>query len=377
MDNKRSFFLQILVILGFSIVFWYSLVFAGISWKIEWKTSENIFVNSLNLREVSVYISSNIDISNATISGDCQVYWKLIQKVDKLFVFNISFLDNNCNKSKAIVNFNNKDFSLTTTFNIFSDTSLYSTYLDYSTLKLEGLLNTTNLARKNFETKNEERDLKYFENVRKTEEIDFLAKFIDNIISKREQKYSSPLKWVSLPTKSNRLPNTARPYRASYTTWVHEGWDFYADFWTPVQALDYWVVLRVVKDFGFSDLDKVKKAWNLTERDKLWNLDILRGNQVWLKTMKWDIVFYAHLDEVYDNIKEGTVVFKGQPLGTIWISWVPDQNYTDYHVHLEIRENPYTPIKAPYTFEDYMAWPWYFKGQKESYVLENQKKIFE
>jgi murein DD-endopeptidase MepM/ murein hydrolase activator NlpD len=198
-----------------------------------------------------------------------------------------------------------------------------------------------------------------------------------DIISKREQKYSSPVKWVSVPTKSNRLPNTWRPYRASYTNGVHEGWDFYADFWTPVQAIDYWVVVRVVKDFGFSDLDRIKETWDLTPLDKLWNLDILRGNQVWVKTMKWDVVFYAHLNEIYDNIKEGTVVFKWQPLGTIWTTGVPDQNYTDYHVHLEVRENPYTSNKAPYTFEDYMAWSWYFKGEKESYILDHQLDIFE
>jgi hypothetical protein len=209
------------------------------------------------------------------------------------------------------------------------------------------------------------------------EELKYLGDVFMDIETKRELKYLSPIKWTSVPTKSNRLPNTWRPYRAGYTDWIHWWWDFYADFWETIQALDYGVVVRIVKDFKFSDLAKVKDSWEISETDKLWNLDILRWNQVWIKTMKWDVVFYAHLNEVFDNIKEGEIVFRWQPVWTVWITGVPDQNYTDYHVHVEVHKNPQTSHKKPYNFEDYMAWPWYFKWEKEKYILEHQWEVFE
>jgi hypothetical protein len=204
-----------------------------------------------------------------------------------------------------------------------------------------------------------------------------LYNFIENILLKREQKYLIPVKWISMPTKSSRLPNSGRPYRAWYTDWVHGWWDFYTNFWDTVQAIDYWIVVRIVKNFQYSDIWQVKETWKLTQLDKMWNLDILRWNQVWIKTMKWDVTFYAHLNEVFDNIKEWDIIFKWQPLWTVWISWVPDQDYTDYHLHLELHKNPYLKHKNPYTFEDYLAWDWYFKWESEKYILEHQDEIFE
>jgi hypothetical protein len=209
------------------------------------------------------------------------------------------------------------------------------------------------------------------------EEITFMEDFISDILTKRERKYLIPVKWVKMPTQATRLPNSWRPYRASYTDWIHEWWDFYTDFWNTVQSLDYWIIIKIVKNFTYSDLWKVKETWKLTELDKLNNLDILRWNQVWIKTMKWDVAFYAHLNEVFDNVKVWDVVFRWQALWTVWISWVPDSDYSDYHLHLEVHKNPYLAHKNPYTYEDYMSWDWYFKWEKEKYILENQYNIFE
>jgi len=52
-----------------------------------------------------------------------------------------------------------------------------------------------------------------------------------------------------------------------------------------VIAIDDGIILRVVDGFLFEDLQKIKRE-NLSHLDKLVNLDILRGNQVWLKTNK-------------------------------------------------------------------------------------------
>jgi hypothetical protein len=42
----------------------------------------------------------------------------------------------------------------------------------------------------------------------------------------------------------------------------------------------------VVSEFEFNDLDKIEKKEDLSYDQQVRNLDILRGKQVWLKTMK-------------------------------------------------------------------------------------------
>jgi hypothetical protein len=123
---------------------------------------------------------------------------------------------------------------------------------------------------------------------------------------------------------------------------------------------------------------KINYSQVLTEGQKITNLDILRWNQVWIKTAKWDVVFYSHLNDVYSHIKEWVIVRKWELLGTIGVSGIPGKNYTDYHLHFTIHKNPYTIEKVgKYDYEDYMRWDWYFKGQSKSNVLKYQNEIFE
>ena len=77
-------------------------------------------------------------------------------------------------------------------------------------------------------------------------------------------------------------------------------------------------------------------------------------------------------------IKEWQVVRKWQPLWVIWITWVPDKNYTDYHLHLPVHKNPYnTKMAWKYDYDDYMAWPWYFKWETTETILKEQSNLFE
>jgi murein DD-endopeptidase MepM/ murein hydrolase activator NlpD len=104
----------------------------------------------------------------------------------------------------------------------------------------------------------------------------------------------------------------------------------------------------------------------------------LRGNQVWLKTSKWDLIFYSHLAEIENGLKEWQKVFEWQTLGTVGITGVPDKNYTDYHLHFELRKNPYDLKMAwKYTLQDYMNWDWYFKWKSAQYIQQNQYTIFQ
>lgn len=382
MANKKSIFTQIIVLLFFSIMFWYSLVFAGNVPKIVYQLSKNIFIDSPTLNRGKLYLSSKEDISSMQISWDCWATGKFIDKKDSLFTFEVIFTEENCTNPNAKVYLKKWDQEVLASFNVISSIDLYSQYLDLSDEKIREYLDWAVKTEEKLSAYNEYNPmmhtsyLDYLADNRRLSEVVYLKSFVSDILEKRQEKYLIPIRWLEMTTVASKLPNSWRPYRASYTDWIHEWWDFDTNFGTTVLAVDYWIVVRVVKGFVFSDLDNIKYTGNLTPEDKMWNLDILRGNQVWIKTMKWDVVFYSHLDSIYENIKEWDLVFRWQPLGKVWISWVPDQNYSDYHLHLEVRKNPYESTTTPYTYEDYMSWDWYFKWESESYIKENQYSVF-
>ena len=142
-------------------------------------------------------------------------------------------------------------------------------------------------------------------------------------------------------------------------------------------SVDDWIIVRVISNFKFSDLNNIKFWDSLSYEDKLKNLDYLRWNQIWLKTMKWDIVVYSHLNTIETDIVEWTVVKEWELFWTIWITWVPDKDYKDYHLHMEIYKNPYNDDLAwSYSILDYMKWDWYFKWESTDFVLKNQSTLF-
>ena len=69
-------------------------------------------------------------------------------------------------------------------------------------------------------------------------------------------------------------------------------------------ALDDGIIVRVVDEFSSQDFSRIVYGENLSEMQELKNLDVLRGKQVWLKTMKGDVVFYSHLAEVDISLEE-------------------------------------------------------------------------
>jgi hypothetical protein len=183
--------------------------------------------------------------------------------------------------------------------------------------------------------------------------------------------------WYSLPTRNDKIPNARRPYRADTTDWIHHSWDIDTPSWETVVALDDWIVIRIVNTWKESDLHNIINEENLSDEQKERNLDILRGNQVWIKTMKWELVMYAHLDTVNTSIKEWLFIEKKTPLWTIGVSWVPEEWYDDYHLDFAICENPYILSKAwKYEIEDYMKWDWKMKLKDKDYILEHQYDFF-
>ena len=107
-----------------------------------------------------------------------------------------------------------------------------------------------------------------------------------------------------------------------------------------------------------------------TRRDTLFFTTVQSGTQ-----QNWEALAF---DEIYDDIQVGNIVSKWYPLWQVGKTWVPDKNYSDYHLHFELRKNPYiSDMIWKNTNYEYMNWDWYFKGETWQYIKENQYTIFE
>lgn len=372
--NKKAIFTSFILVIILSIIFWYSLVFAWIwnNTKIVTKSSDNIFVDSLYLKKIDILFYSREDLSDSIIKSDCNIFSKLKNNNKNNYLFELKVFNKDCNSNNfyLINNKNEKifDFKL----NLISNYDLISKLIDLKYTHLVRLKNNLDKKISNFSKDNSN----ILDKSRKLDEMIYNRDIINGIIEKRKNKYLIPIDNKIMSTKPNKLPNAGRPYRADYTDWIHEWWDFDWKIWDNVYSIDDWVIIRIVDEFNFSFFNNIKRWDNLSSLDKMKNLDILRWKQIWLKTIKWDVAFYSHLDTIYSNLKVWDIVKKWQFFGTIWITWVPDKSYDDYHLHLELRKRP-DITKKSYNIYDYMSWDWYFKWKSVDYILQNQNNIFE
>lgn len=370
----------IIFLLIFSLFVWFltSLFFHFSKIDYYFSISENIFPDFEKLNKNKIILQTKQNPKNFKISWDCGVFWKLSQSDWYTHIFDIQILQKDCNLEKVNVFLKNNFLELKKTFNLVKNYNLYEKYLDFSDKDLQNFLEISKKSISSIDLsiiENSELKVKKF---REKQELEYIKNFIENILEKRKEKYIIPVEWGSLPTREVKLPNSLRPYRADYTDWVHQWWDFDAKKYTPVLALDNWIIIRIVSWYKFEDTQKVDKSENLTYEQKTLNLDILRGNQVWLKTMKWDVAFYSHLSEIWENLKVWEIVKKWQILWKVGASWVPEIWYSDFHLHLQLHKNPYIFEKSwKYSFLEIMLWDWYFKGKNLNYILENQKNIFQ
>lgn len=382
--NIKKIFLAITV----AWIFWISVVYSNYvkinEIKIAWILSKNIIIDSINLNKTIIAFKSPIDISWNEIKWICKTNTDYLYKKDDLYFFQIELLQKDCFNGNYYLKNYNWDLILNSHFelNLVNNFGIYNNFVDQSDNSLKMLEEYyLNNLEKNYLFKKLttlDTNLNFIKNNRTYLESEFYYNVITNILQKRKSKYVLPVKWYDLSHRHTKLPNSARPYRASYTDWVHNWWDIDAPYWTPVRSIDNWMIVKIVNWFKFEDLDQINYSKNLTNDEKRVNLDILRWNQVWIKTMKWDVIFYAHLSEIDNNLKVWDFVSKSQYLWKIWISWVPDKDYNDYHLHFELKKNPRDSNKNwKYTLMDYMRWDWYFKWKDDKYILENQYNIFQ
>ena len=148
-----------------------------------------------------------------------------------------------------------------------------------------------------------------------------------------------------------------------------------APYGTPVQSLYKGKIIRIVNNWTWSDFGKIKKG-NITNDDRLTNLDIFRGNQIWLQTMDGNVTFYSHLSKIAPDIQVGDMVEAGTYLGNIGTSGVPDRNYKNIHLHFEIQQNPFQGIPQSPSYIDIMRWNYIGKGLKKDEVYIKMTEIF-
>lgn len=344
--------------------------------------SNSIFLWIDGLNSNIVWYKSGIDISEYLPRSSCNMYSKFVWKSDDIYFYYLKYQEACANNMIVLQKNGVNIFSSMHSLKFFTTFEIYNKFTDYSTSALEEVLvdlskkQRTLQAYKNINSENAASFLA-IRKKRKYDEVSYVHGIIQNILESREYPYLIPIQGYELPTQKSHMPNFSRGYRKEYTDGIHHGWDIYAPNKTPVQAIDAGLIVRIVEGFEFSDLQNIKRGPQLTEEEKLINLDIHRGNQVWLKTMKGEVVFYSHLDEIGSDIEVWDLVSKGATLGTTWISWVPVRAYTDYHLHFAIQKNPYNVYKAwKYTYLDYMWWDWLLKWLSMDEVKKQQYDIF-
>ncbi len=359
-------------------VFWTDLVFNPKIDKVE-ILSENVFLDDYKLNNNYIFYFSGNDLSQYKINSPCKIDWKFIDSRNDKYVFRVKYLEE-CLSPLVYLQTNDLDIVKWSKLklNLYSKSRLFDFFVDRSNSSLQNIGKNIDKNISKLKENITNSPLLKAQIKRRLKELEYQKSFLNEILSFRKQKYVIPVAWnYKLPRNKSEIPNARRPYRDFYTDWIHHWWDIDAPLYTEVISIDYWKIIRIIDWFKFSDLERINRWDNLTYEDKLKNLDILRGNQIWVKTSKWDVIFYSHLSSSNNNLKVWDIVMPSQVVWKIGISGVPEKDYKKYHLHFPIHKNPYNKDKVwKYSISDYMKWDWYFKWKSLDYVLDNQDSIF-
>lgn len=382
----KHHFLWFSLLLSLCLFAWigYSIAFASADLVVFEKIlTKHVFSSSSHLNATVVTYKSSRDISEFQVSSACDIVSRWVQHQSNHYSFHITYTDPSC-WDDAIWLEDNAATIIPGTFTqlqVHSDFELYNRFTDYSDEDLALL--RKNLAKKmqpleifaQYQAGSTQEKYDFYSKKILYHQLAYQANIIANIEAYRASAYTIPVEWKQISTQHSKLPNAARPYRDAYTDGIHHGWDINGDLWTPTIALDRSLVIRVVDGFTDADFQRLKTSGYISQDDEFTNLDILRWNQVWLKTMKGDIVFYSHLQDV--DVAFWDILDVWDPVGTIGASWVPDSNYTDYHLHFPIHKNPYIRERAgSYSYDEVMRWDWYFKWKSTDYIRVHQNEVF-
>lgn len=384
--------LTLLILSIFVWLSWYSFVSGGylvFNPEVRFVASawDTIYLEEdIDAKTVLVY-RANFDISTARINSLCNIESRYLDSSKNLYFFEVDYSsDLDCNNWNVVLQLWEEIYANTIhKLDIMKGNIIFGKYLDYSDTELEWIQDelqyqlTSNAIFKNYNNSNIAKNFRYYKGKKEYNNAQLHNNLIDLILDGRKQKYLTPVLGRTFSTRATKLPNSARPYRSAYTDGIHYGFDIDGELRDTVIALDTWLVVRVVDGFdNQSDFSRIVYWDNLSRNQQLKNLDILRGNQVWIKTLKWEVVFYSHLDSINEEITEGSLVTKWQKIGLTWVSWVPEDGYDDFHLHFEIYKNPYNILKAgSYDFWEYMQWEYLWKGMNNLELIELIENTFE
>lgn len=336
------------MVFAISLLCGYSLVFAAertVETKILFQGGGNMYLDSELLRRTYVILQSGNDEEKLVIDSECGIRTGLKGRKKTVYFFEIIVpKDTLCKKETLEMKTSEGDVLGNLYLSIRRKEQMLTYLLDYSDKEIIDLMEslTWEKASDNGNSEDVEDPYSILEEKRKQREKDYFYNVLSYIVESRGKPYIMPVPGKDFSQAHAKLPNAWRPYREEYTNGVHQWWDIDTKLGDTVVSLDDALVLRVVSDFEPENLNNLKlDTSSLTEEDKLLNLDILRGNQVWLKTMKWDVIFYSHLGTISQDIIEGTVIKKWDVLGTVGVSGIPGDAYDDYHLHFELYKNPF------------------------------------
>ncbi len=389
--NPNKIVWGVLSFLSLSLVSVYSFVMWSFDWNDYIKShsliSKDIYINSTSRDDIVIY-KSDKDLTNYELASSCKIDQKFIKNIDSYYIFYFKFKDSSCRNPYLYLK--NKDDQIISSLiwvNLIDDYSLLNKLTDYKSDDLKEMkkdLITKIEDLKDFSS-NSWSIIKNIDALEKSKDYKnavYLKSKINYILTERQNNYLIPVEWYSLPkddrTGRSEIPNAGRPYRADTTDGIHHWWDNLAPKYTPVRSLADGIIIRIVNWFKFEDIAAKMKTWSgLSFDDRMKNLDILRWNQIWLKTMKWDVVFYAHLDSINPYIKEWMLINANTTMWKIGITWVPDKNYTNTHLHFEIAKNPKIKDKIwSYTFDDMINWDYLGKWMSVKDIFALQEKTF-
>lgn len=330
--------------------------------------------------------SSNFDISKATINSLCDMNSQFLDAYKNLYFFEVDYSnDLDCNNGNVVLQLWEEIYGNTIyKLDVTKGSTIFDKYLDYSDSQLLNVQDQlqydldANAIYKNYNNVDITKNFRYYKGKNIYNQAQLQDDLIQLIIDWRKQKYLTPVLGRTFSDAATKLPNSGRPYRDTYTDGIHHGFDIDGWFWDTSIALDTGIVVRIVDNFDDSDYSRIIYGNNLSEEQKLKNLDILRWKQVWIKTLKWDVVFYSHLDSVDSELSEWDLVIKWQKIGMTGVTWVPEEGYDDYHLHFAVMVNPHDILRAwTYDFWEYMAWDWLGKWLSLDELIQLRKDTFE
>ncbi len=351
--------------------------------------NKNVLPGDSDLWSTMFIIRAPKVITNLSLSSSCEHTEKLIYKntdleAYNLYVLKISLYSSDCTNNTVFIKNEWEDVWLYH-LNIISRSEELEKTLDSSSENLTAeiksltifLQDTTEKIIQKKDTSTLSAKISQIELWYNKKWIEHQKNIRETILQKRNNlTFISPIQGKILPTRNTKMPNSPRPFRADVTDGIHHGWDVDAPIGTPIRAVGDGIIIRVVNNFVWKDFDTITRKKYLTDYEKAKNLDILRWNQVWLKTMDGNVVFLAHLSEVTPWLQVGQQVNKWDNLGKVWISGVPDKWYTDSHVHFEVVLNPHTTQDIPAPIETMIMWTYLGKWLSKSQVFALQDSLF-